>query len=71
MSNLEDIVQRALLAGLARHGKAEYGVIVELPSTVARGRYDKVTGYFQLVDVARDIAAAVEASLPKPCECED
>jgi hypothetical protein len=63
------IVQRALLSSLQRHGKAQWGVVVDVPQAAARGDYAKVTGYFGLVDVAQDIAAAVEASLPKPCEC--
>ena len=69
MTSLEDIVQRALLAGLRHHSKTLYGSAVEVPQTLAQGRYDKMTGHFQLLDVARDIAAAVEASLPKPCGC--
>ncbi len=64
------IVQRALLSGLQRHGKAQWGIVVDVPQTAARGDYAKVTGYFGLVDVAQDIAAAVEAALPKPCQCD-
>ncbi len=65
------VVQRALLSGLARHSKALYGSAVEVPQTPAPGRYDKMTGHFQLVAVAADIATAVEASLPRPCQCKE
>jgi hypothetical protein len=65
MSNeqLTATITRALLTGLVRHGRNQYGTVVDVPPTVARGRYDKVTGYFGLVDVAQEIATAVEAAL--------
>ena len=66
---LTAIVQRTLLQSLQRHATSNYGTIVDVPGTVERGRYDKMTGYFMLTEVAMDIAAAVEAALPKPCEC--
>jgi hypothetical protein len=66
---LTAIVQRALLNALQRHGKSQWGVVVEVPQTAARGDYVKVAGYFGITDICQDIAAAVEASLPKPCAC--
>jgi hypothetical protein len=73
MTTTEDLtatVQRALLNGLRHHSKSLYGTVFEMPDVVPpRGEYAKITGHFGLVDVAQDIAAAVEASLPKPCAC--
>jgi hypothetical protein len=66
---LTAIVQKALLNGLNRHSTSLYGTAVHVPDTVKRGDYAKVTGYFGIADICQDIATAVEASLPKPCEC--
>jgi hypothetical protein len=62
-------VQRALLSGLQRHSKMLYGSAVEIPQVPVFGQYARIQGHFALVDVARDIAVAVEAVPPKPCEC--
>jgi hypothetical protein len=59
---LTAIVQRALISGLQRHSKMLYGSAVEVPQVPVFGRYDRISGHFALVDVARDITAAVEAA---------
>jgi hypothetical protein len=64
-AELTATVTRALLTGLQRHGKSQWGTVVDVPHTVQRGDYAKVTGYFGLADVACDIAAAVEATQEK------
>jgi hypothetical protein len=60
---LQAIVQRTMLQALQRHATANYGTAVEVPQIARHGEYAKMTGYFGLVDVARDIAIAVEAAL--------
>jgi hypothetical protein len=66
MTNIEDIVQRALLSALQRHSIAMYGTTVDIPGTIppigtpSPANYSKMTGWFALADVARDIANAIE-----------
>lgn len=54
---LEQTIEQALRTSLANRAQSQFGTI----ALVEAGNPARVNGYFYLTDVARDIAAAVQA----------
>jgi hypothetical protein len=55
---LEQTIEAATLAALRRHVQSQLGIVANVESA---GLLTRVTGYFYLGSIARDVAAAVKA----------
>lgn len=58
--NIEKTIETALLAGLQRHSKSQFGTVASIEPA---GYLTRITGYFHLGSVAADVATVVKAQL--------
>jgi hypothetical protein len=59
--NLHDVIHKALLDALTKHGESKLGVMANFDSNAVE---TMVTGFYKLRHVSEDIARAVQAKLP-------
>jgi hypothetical protein len=57
---LHDVIHKALVTALAKHGQSQYGVMAEFDPNATE---TKITGFYKLRFVSEDITKAVQAEI--------
>lgn len=61
---LAKTIEHALWAALQRHIQSAYGTVAQLAPATGPGQPVKISGFFFIENVCREVATAVEATHP-------